>query len=405
LSASAPFVGEAFGRQYFDHVHEFSAGLRGETPVYRAVMPDGLPVWVITRYADVRAALTDPRLRKERTRMIEIVTAKYSEAGVTAELSALFMPHLLLTDPPDHTRLRTLLTSAFTARRIESLRPGIERTAADLLSALPTGEPVDLIAGFALPLPATVIAALLGVPEQDRPRFQEWSNGMIEQRPEVSLPASALMVPYLTDLIAEKTARPADDLLSALVAATEDGDRLSAEELLATTLLLLVAGHETTANLIGNAVPLLLSDDTLAGTLREHPGQIRAAVEELLRIDSPVMVTTNRFSAEDVRVGGVTIPEGEIVLMSLGSADRDDRRFARPDRIDIDRADGGHLAFGHGLHYCLGAPLARLEGEIAIGQLLRRFPTARLAVPADRLRRRTASIMNGYAEIPVLLAT
>jgi cytochrome P450 len=418
LPASAPFVGEAFGRQYFDHIHEFSAGLRAETPVYRAVMPDGLPVWVITRYSDVRAALTDPRLRKDRARMIEIATAKYVEAGVTTELSALWMPHMLLTDPPNHTRLRTLLASAFTARRVESLRPSIERTAADLLSTLPTDEPVDLIAGFALPLPATVIATLLGVPERDRPSVQEWSNGMIEQRPEVSLPASQRMVPYLTELIAEKTVRPADDLVSAPVATSADGDRLAEDELLATTLLLLVAGHETTANLIGNAIPLLLSESTLAesalsesalaeptlaDTLRDHPEQLRPAVEELLRIDSPVMVSTNRFTAEDVQVGGVTIPEGEIVLMSLGSADRDDRRFTRPDRIDIGRPDGGHLAFGHGVHYCLGAPLARLEGEIAIGQLLRRFPKARLAVPPEHLRRRTASIMNGYAEIPVLL--
>jgi cytochrome P450 len=404
LSASAPFVGEAFGRRYFDHIHEFSAGLRAETPVYRAVMPDGLPVWMITRYADVRAALTDPRLRKDRRRMIEIVTAKYTEAGVTAELTALYSPHMLLTDPPDHTRLRTLLTRAFTARRVESLRPGIERTATALLDALPTTEPVDLIAHYALPLPATVIAELLGVPTADRPRFQQWSNGMIEQRPEVSLPASAAMVPYLAELIAEKTARPADDLLSALVAATEDNDRLTGDELLATTLLLLVAGHETTANLIGNSIPLLLSDPALVAALRTRPDQLRAAVEELLRIDSPVMVTTNRFSAEDVQVGGVTIPAGEIVLMSLGSADRDDRRFAQPDRVDIGRPDTGHLAFGYGVHFCLGAPLARLEGEIAIGRLIRRFPSARLAVRPDELRRRDASIMNGYVEVPVLLA-
>jgi cytochrome P450 len=227
---------------------------------------------------------------------------------------------------------------------------------------------------------------------------------MIEQRPEVSLPASAAMVPYLAELIAEKTAHPADDLLSALVAATKDGDRLTEEELLATTLLLLVAGHETTANLIGNSVPLLLTDPALLTALRARPDQVRAAVEELLRVDSPVMVTTNRFSAEDVMVGGVTIPAGEIVLMSLGSAGRDDRRFAQPDRINIGRADTGHLAFGHGMHFCLGAPLARLEGEIAIGELIRRFPAARLAVRPDQLRRRSASIMNGYVEVPVLLA-
>jgi cytochrome P450 len=404
LSASVPFVGEAFGRRYYDHIHEFSAGLRAETPVYRAVMPDGLPVWMITRYSDVRAALTDGRLRKDRGRMIEIVTAKYVEAGVTPQLAALCDPHMLLADPPQHTRLRTLLASAFTARRVEALRQGIEQAAAALLAALPTTEPVDLIAHYALPLPATAIAALLGVPAADRPRFQEWSNGMIGQRPEVSLPASTAIVAYLTDLIAEKAAHPAGDLLSALVAATEDGDRLTADELLATALLLLVAGHETTANLIGNSVPLLLTDPDLVATLHASPGRVRAAVEELLRVDSPVMVTTNRFSAEDIQVGGVLIPAGEIVLMSLGSADRDDRRFAQPDRVNIGRADTGHLAFGHGAHFCLGAPLARLAGEIAIGALISEFPAARLAVRPDQLRRRSASIMNGYVEVPVLLA-
>jgi cytochrome P450 len=311
---------------------------------------------------------------------------------------------MLLADPPHHTRLRAPLTRAFTARRVEALRPGIERTATALLDALPTTEPVDLIAHYALPLPATVIAELLGVPPADRPRFQEWSSGMIEQRQEVSLPASTAMVSYLTELIAEKIARPADDLLSALVAVTDDGDRLTGEELLSTTMLLLIAGHETTANLIGNSIPLLLSDPALVAALRTRSELIRAAIEELLRIDSPVMVTTKRFSAEDIQVGRVTIPAGEIVLMSLGSAGRDDRRFAQPDRVDIGRADTGHLAFGHGVHFCLGAPLARLEGEIAIGGLIRRFPSARLAVRPDQLRRRSASIMNGYVEVPALLA-
>jgi cytochrome P450 len=403
LAVSAPFVGEAFGRSYYDHIHEFSAALRAETPVYRAIMPDGLPVWMITRYADVRAALTDGRLRKDHNRMIEILTAKYIEAGVTEELTALYSPHMLLTDPPDHTRLRTLLTRAFTARRVESLRPGIEQTARSLLAALPTTEPVDLIAKYALPLPATVIAELLGVPAADRPQFQQWSSDMIEQRPEASLPASAKMVPYLTDLINKKKDKPGDDLLSALVA--EDEDRLSEEELRATALLLLVAGHETTANLIGNSIPLLLSDPALAESLRARPDQLKAAIEELLRVDSPVMVTTKRFSAEEVKVAGVTIPADEIVLIAIGSANRDDRRFAQPSKINIGRADTGHMAFGHGVHYCLGAPLARLEGEIAIEQLLKEFPKAQLTMPPNQLKRKTASIMNGYTTVPVILKT
>ena len=404
-TVSAPFVDEAWTRRYYDHVHVFFAGIRDETPVYRAVMPDGLPVWVMTRYEDVRAALNDPRLAKNRTRMIEIVTRKLTEAGVNTDLSALYTPHMLLADPPDHTRVRTLLTSAFTARRIENMRPRVERITSELLDTLPKGEPVDLISGFALPLPATVIAELLGVPQPDRPLFQKWSADLIEQRPEVSLSAGKEIVAYLGQLIADKTVYPADDLLSALVAAAGDGERLSQEELLATALLLLSAGHETTANLIGNSIPYLLSDRAVADDLRDRPDRVKLAVEEFLRIDSPVMISTNRFSAEDVEIGGVAIPEGEIVLMSIGSANRDDLHFDRPGSLDLDRIDHGHIAFGHGIHYCLGAPLARLEAEIAIGALLHRFPNATLAVRRSALRRRTASIMNGYAEVPVLLSS
>jgi len=403
LAVSAPFVGEAFGRTYYDHIHEFSAALRAETPVYRAVMPDGLPVWMVTRYADVRAALADGRLRKDHNRMIEIVTEKYREAGVTEELTALYGQHMLLTDPPDHTSLRRRLTRAFTPRRVESLRPAIEQTARALLEALPVTEPVDLIEKYARPLPATAIAELLGVPTEDRPQFQQWSNDMIEEQQGHPGPASTKMASYLTDLIKKKKAKPGNDLLSALTA--EDDDPLPEKELRATARLLLAAGHEPTTNLIGNAIPLLLSDPTLAETLRTHPDQLKEAIEELLRVDSPVMVTTNRFSEEEVKIGGITIPAGEIVLMSLGSANRDDRRFAQPNKTNITRTDTGHMAFGHGAHYCLGAPLARLQGEIAIENLLQRYPKAQLTVPPDQLRRKATSIMNGYTTVPVLLGT
>jgi cytochrome P450 len=400
----APFAEEAFRADYFDKVHEFFATMRAKAPVHRAVMPDGLPVWVITHYADVRAALVDGRLRKNRRHMIEIVTGKLAESGLSTDLSALYTPHMLLTDPPDHTRLRTLLANAFTARRVEALRPRIDQIATILLDALPGTGAVDLVAGFAEPLPATVIAELLGVPETDRPQFQRWASDMIGHQPEVTMAASAQLVPYIGELIATKAARPDDGLISALVAATEDGQRLDAEELLATTLLLLIAGHETTANLIGNAIPYLLTNPTLAAQLREQPQRIRPAIEELLRIDSPVMMSTPRYSAEGITVGDVTIPAGEIVLMSLGSANRDEDRFADADQIHLDREERGHVAFGHGIHYCIGAPLARLEGEIALGHLLRRFPNARLAVPADQLTRRVASVMNGWAQLPVHLA-
>ena len=400
MQTSVPF----FTQSYFDTVHDVMAHLRADDPVHHTSLPNGLPVWLITRYDDVRAALTDERLCKDNDRLTEVMRTKLAEAGAGTELSSLFTKHMLNADPPDHTRLRNLLTRSFTARRVELLRPYVLRVATELLDALAAvpGE-VDLVAGFAVPLPSIVISELLGVPEGDRGLFQDWSSGMMHGRPERSLPASRELVAYLTTLIAAKSAAPGDDLLSALTQESETGDRLSERELLATAVLLLVAGHETTANLIGNGAYRLLSDPELASALRTRPDGIPAVVEELLRVDSPVMLSTQRYTAAPLRIGDVTIPEGEVVMVAVGSANRDDGRFARPDELDVARGARGHVAFGHGMHYCLGAPLARLEGEIAFGQLVTRFPDARITQPADRLRRRQASIMNGYAALPVLL--
>jgi cytochrome P450 len=393
-----------FTQSYFDNVHDVMAHLRADEPVHHTSLPNGLPVWLITRYDDVRAALTDERLRKDNDRLTEVMRTKLAEAGAGTELSSLFTKHMLNADPPDHTRLRNLLTRSFTARRVELLRPYVLRVATELLDELAAvrGE-VDLVAGFAVPLPSIVISELLGVPGADRGLFQEWSSGMLHGRPERSLPASRELVAYLTTLIAAKSAAPGEDLLSALTQESETGDRLSERELLATAVLLLVAGHETTANLIGNGAYRLLADPELANALRTRPDGIPAVVEELLRVDSPVMLSTQRYTAAPLRIGDVTIPEGEVVMVAVGSANRDDGRFPRPAELDVARGARGHVAFGHGMHYCLGAPLARLEGEVAFGQLVTRFPDARITQPADPLRRRQASIMNGYAALPVLL--
>jgi cytochrome P450 len=244
---------------------------------------------------------------------------------------------MLLSDPPDHTRLRGLLARSFTARRIAQLRPFVLRVATELLDDLAAQDDVvDLVAGFALPLPSVVISELLGVPPEDRTSFQGWTAAMMEGRPATSLPASRQLSEYLAGLIAAKSAAPGEDLLSALTEAGEDGDRLSAQELLATAILLLVAGHETTANLIGNGIRLLLTEPALAPRVRERPADLPAVLEELLRVDSPVMLTTQRFTAAPVDIGGVTIPAGEVVMVAVGSANRDADRFERAAEFDLD---------------------------------------------------------------------
>ncbi len=393
-----------YTQPYFDHVHDVMARLREDDPVRRTTMPNGLPVWVITRYEDAKAALTDERLRKDNDRLVEIMQAKLAEAGARTELTGLFTKHMLNSDPPDHTRLRTLLTRTFTARRVELLRPYVQRITTELLDGLAGADgEVDLIAGFALPLPSIVISELLGVPESDRGLFQQWTSAMLESGGRKGLAASRELVKFLGALIAAKARTPGDDLLSALTQESVAGDRLSERELSATAVLLLVAGHETTANLIGNGARWLLSDPELAAALRERPEDMPLVVEELLRLDSPVMLATQRYTTQPLSIGDVTIPEGEVVMIALGSANRDGERFARPAELDLERGSRGHVAFGHGIHYCLGAPLARLEGEIALREMNVRFADARLALPSTQLRRRQASIMNGYAALPVLL--
>ena len=374
--------------------------LRAEGPVSRVAMPGGHPVWVITRYADARAALADPRLVKDWRRLFP-----GSAAGPDDGFAALDT-HMLSTDPPDHHRLRRLVTKAFTARRIEQLRPRVAEITASLLDAMPTGGQVDLLEAFAFPLPITVICELLGVPDSDRANFRAWTRAVLSIDDTSDEPETAAMemAGYFTALVADKRARPADDLLSGLLAARDAGDGLSERELLGMIFLLLVAGHETTVNLIGSGtLALLLSPGEMA-RLRADRSLLPGAVEELLRYTSPVNHATFRFTAEPVEVGGTLIPAREAVLVAIGSANRDPGRYPAPDRLDIGRDVGGNLAFGHGIHYCLGAPLARMEGEIAFGGLLSRFPGMALAVPPESLRWRPSTLIHGLETLPVRLS-
>ena len=388
---------------YFQDPQRFFARMREEGPVTPVTLPEGNRVWMVTRYADVRAALADPRLAKDWAGKLK---PGFEPDPVTGYLGM----HLLSLDPPDHTRLRRLVVKAFTARRIAGLRPRIEEITASLLDAMEGramagADPIDLIESFAFPLPITVICELLGVPAADRDTFQVWSHAIVSSvvSQEEFLGAGAEMFHYFTALLAAKRRSPSDDLTSALIAAREVGDSLDERELIAMLFLLLVAGHETTTNLIASGTLGLLTYPAELERLRADPSLLPAAVEELLRYSNPLNHTTDRFTVEPVTIGGVTIPAGEWVLCVISSANRDPSRFADPDRLDVGRDASGHLAFGHGIHYCLGAPLARLEGEVAFDALLSRFPAVALAVPESSLRWRPSSLIHGLETLPVRL--
>jgi cytochrome P450 len=394
------------GEDFVQHPHETIELLRDAGPVRRVRFGNGLPVWLVTAHAEARSLLADSRLSKDNTRARELV-ARYVEAngGQRSSFESSLGAHMLNSDPPDHTRLRRLVNQAFTARTVSRLRPRIEEITAGLLDDLERAGEADLLASFALPLPITVICELLGIPEGEREGFRTWSNTLLTAAtPDQVGEASRRMAEYLTALIAAKRAAPTQDLLSDLVHASDEGDQLSEVELLSMAFLLLVAGHETTVNLIGNGMHALLRNPDQLAALRADPGLLPNAVEEFLRYDSPVNFATLRFTAEPVRVGEVEIPADEFVMISLLGGNRDATRFPEPDRLDLTRQTAGHLAFGHGIHHCVGAPLARLEGEIALGRLIERFGTIELTADPAELRWRVSTLLRGLETLPVRVA-
>jgi cytochrome P450 len=381
------------------------ARLRSSAPVHRATMPDGRGVWLITRYEDVLAVLKDERFVKDWRSAL--APEQLAEIPPIPEVMKPLSRNMLDTDPPDHERLRALVSKAFTPRLIERMRPRVQAIADGLLDAVQDSGGMDLIDDYAFPLPITVIAELLGVPAEDRNNFREWSDAAVsgnasqEYLEEILIPHMQAFTDYLRALFEEKHANPRDDLVSALVQAEEVGDKLSEDELLGMVFLLLVAGHETTVNLIGNGVLALLQHPDQLRKLKDDPSLIKPAVEELLRYDGPVETSTERFAREDVDMGGTVIPRGEMVLVVLAAADHDPERFSDPDDLDITRTDNRHLAFGKGIHHCLGAPLARMEGQIAISTLLRRMPNLRLKGSSESLSWRLGMILRGLRGLPV----
>jgi cytochrome P450 len=393
---------------YYQDPVGFFARLRESRPVAPVRMPGYGRMWVVTRYEDVRSALTDPRLAKDVHRWPGGSRSRPSEAD---NLHA----HMLHSDPPDHARLRRPVQKAFTPR-LAALRPRAERIAAELLDdmAAARGDVIDLLGAYARPLPVTVLCELLGVPVPDRERILAsvlayGSPG----RPGESQRVTRELAAYLTGLIAARRAGPGDDLLSALVrdsAAEEDAagegakDGLTGTELLSAAFQLIMAGFDTTVNLIASGSLALLTHPAENARLRADPSLLPAAVEELLRFTNPLKHATDRFTTEDVTIGEVVIPAGEWILIATSSANRDPAQFPDPDRLDVGRAASGHVAFGYGIHYCLGAPLARMEAEVALGALLPRFPGMSLAVPPGELRWRPVSLMHGLESLPVRLA-
>jgi cytochrome P450 len=388
--------------------YPFYAWLRDEAPIYRVSLPDGRPAWLITRYDDVLAALKDARMVKDRQHAL--TDAQRARQPWIPAFVKPIERNMLSLDAPDHTRLRGLVHKAFTPRMIEAMRERIQSVSNELLDKVEGHGQLDLIQDFALPLPVTVIADMLGVPPQDRHKFHDWSSAMIASTASAGLgqlrilPKMFAFLRYIRRLIQLRRRDPQDDLTSMLVQAEEAGDQLTEDELVAMIFLLLVAGHETTVNLIGNGVLALLEHRDQLVRLYNDPSLIKPAVEELLRYASPVELADERYAREDITLHGVTIPRGELIYPALASANRDERQFASPDSLDITREPNRHLAFSQGIHYCLGAPLARLEGQIALTTLLRRMPELRLGVPMGALRWNKGLMLRGLVALPLAFA-
>ena len=382
--------------------------LRDLAPVHSVRLRNGALAWLVSRHDDALAVLSNPQFVKDPLKTKGDGGSK--PPWLPGPLRALSR-NMLDLDEPDHRRLRNLVQKAFTPRVVEEMRPRIERIATDLLDAIERrrGNSADLIADYAAPIPVTVIAELLGVGEGDRRKFHRWSDRIVAADTSAwhkvrAIPSGLAFILFLRRLIRERRQSLQGDLLSRLIEVRDEGDRLSADELLAMCFLLLIAGHETTVNLIGNGVLALLESPEQMQRLRDEPALIPAAVEEMLRYSSPLQLATERYATANVQVSGVTIPRGALVYVVLASANRDEKAFSCPAEFQPDRQPNRHLAFGHGIHYCLGASLARLEAQIAIRLLLERFSEIYLVPETRDLRWRQGLVLRGVEALPVIVS-
>ncbi|MCK1796914.1 cytochrome P450 [Streptomyces sp. XM4193] len=403
---------ELFSWEFAADPYPAYAWLRRHDPVHRTTLPSGVEAWLVTRYADARQALADQRLSKSSAHYRASGSDGRGKIGIPGERSANLMTHLLNIDPPDHTRLRRLVSKAFTPRRIAEFRPRVQELTDGLIDGFAARGEADLIHEFAFPLPIHAICDLLGVPPEDQDDFRDWAGMMIRHGggPRGGVGRSVKrMRAYLAELIHRKRDAPGDDLISGLIRASDHGEHLSENEAAAMAFILLFAGFETTVNLIGNGTYALLRhpeqrallQDALAAGGEEADTLLDTAVEELLRYDGPVELATWRFATEPLTIDGRQIAAGDPVLVVLAAADRDPARFEQPDVLDLTRQENPHLGYGHGIHYCVGAPLARLEGRIALATLLRRLPDLRLAARPEELSWRGGLIMRGLRQLPV----
>jgi cytochrome P450 len=398
----------AWGSYDLDDPFPLFAQVRQLGPVHAVTLADGHDAWLVVRYEEAHVALNDARLSKDMHAALATGSAVVAE-GLPGPA---FARHMLTVDPPDHTRLRRLVSAAFSPRRVEALRPRIQTITDDLLDDIAVqgaDSRVDLIRTFAFPLPFTVICELLGVPQHDRAALGE---GFTKLLVPTSTPAeyaaakdaSDTVVAMLGALVEAKQRAPGDDLVSGLINARDGEERLDSQELLSTIFQLIVAGHDTTASLIGNSLVALFRNPGQLLQLRADPTQIPRAVEEFLRFDAPVPHSTFRYTVAPLELGGVAIPAGAQVIICLAAANRDADRYGSPEVLDLDRDETRHLAFGHGIHHCLGAPLARIEGQLALGSLLRRYPQLSLAVPVEELHwgHGDGLVLRGLSELPVI---
>jgi cytochrome P450 len=395
---------DAWGDYDRDDPFPLFAQVRAAGPVHAVRLADGHPAWLVVGYEEARAALSDPRLSKD----MHAALARSGETVAEGLPGPALARHMLAVDPPDHTRLRRLAAPAFSRRRVDGLEDRVRAIVTQLLDDLAArgDEVVDLVADYAFPMPFTVVSELLGIPEPDRADLGRWFRTLLAPHswppPAETVAASDAIVGYLGALLDHKRAEPGADLVTDLVVA---GDALTRQEAMSTIFQLIVAGHDTTTSLVGNATVALLRHPAQRDALVADPDLVPRAVEEAMRWNPPGQHSTFRYATEDIRIGDVVIPAYAQVIVSLAAANRDAARYRNAESFDIHRAESGHLALGHGIHHCLGAPLARLEGRIALGALHTRFPAMRLAVDPAQLRwgHGDGLVLRGLTELPVRL--